>query len=617
MNFDDYLPLFWDMLDGKRHDWYDRTVIKADLYRTLITGVGMDKELRKFNKREDDDLFEQRKLITQQVCSAVADNVEEVFFKVPRSLSLNRILENKDTDKLDELEGIMNKFWGVDSLDDYMATRWIELNFIDPNAFVVIEWKDFDNTVERATPYPFEVRSKDVMNYEMDNRVLEWLLVEGMERKNVLIKEKIEEKEIYSYTLYYKGGAVKWERVYLEDIINIVIEEKKVKKVGEFNYIRKKKDDDFVYRIIETESKLDYIPAYRVGYKRDQYTDGDTFVNPFDSAVPYFKKLINLVSEMDLTVALHVFPQVFQYVKRCSNDKCEGGRVYNAEGVSVICSSCNGIGGDIITSAQDRILLPLPFNREDILDLSGLIYSHRPDIDLITFQKEYVEYLIEQIKTNIFNSDVFTREEIQETATGKNIALQNVYDTLYPCSVAYSTDWKNYVDAVADITDLRDGLISLMTFGKDFKLKTLDDLYRELKIVTDSGADYFIKMSVQDDIANIIYSDDIHSMRKYHVKKRFFPFSGMTQEQIMYVMSGNTVREFDKVLWSNYGNIFDRLEMEDEDFYLRKEAVQWEMIVGMVEGIMEEVKEERPMVVMNRSDEEEIVDDKEDNKGGE
>jgi len=117
-------------------------------------------------------------------------------------------------------------------------------------------------------------------------------------------------------------------------------------------------------------------------------------------------------------------------------------------------------------------------------------------------------------------------------------------------------------------------------------------------------------MSVQDDIANILYADDPDAMLKYNVQKKFFPFSGQTQEQIMLTMTQNYVTTFDKVLYNNYGGMYDRIEIIHPEFYLDTVEKQWGIIQEYVNGVISELDKNKPTIeVTDIEEEEENIDE--------
>jgi len=152
--------------------------------------------------------------------------------------------------------------------------------------------------------------------------------------------------------------------------------------------------------------------------------------------------------------------------------------------------------------------------------------------------------------------------------------------------------------AVADIVELSEGLIAFYHFSKDFKLKSLTDLYMDLKMVGDARASEFVKSAIETDIASIIYSEDERGLLKYNVKQSFFPFSGKTPEQITLLMGTNNVTEFTKCFYANFGNVFDTIEMEQAeqglDFYVMARPRQLSLIEENVNKILGTIESENP-----------------------
>jgi len=86
-----------EVVKGKRHKNYDRTVALAALYRKLYTGDGLDELLERFVARESDAAFAQRKKLTVHVVPTTAKNIMDVFNKVPRS-NYQRILKHETSE---------------------------------------------------------------------------------------------------------------------------------------------------------------------------------------------------------------------------------------------------------------------------------------------------------------------------------------------------------------------------------------------------------------------------------------------------------------------------------------------------------------------------------------
>lgn len=541
--------------------------------------------MRQFNRRENDEAFKQRILITQHITKSVFQNLMKPAFKVPRSNSARRILFYRDdveSKNQHELENVLAKFDGDDSLDSYMETQYIQANHVDPNSFIIVEWEQFDGRKERARPYPFEVSAHEAIFFEYKKNILQYLV----------IKQKYQDtenldlgREITAYTKYGINESIRLISVDDEEIIKKILPVGEEIKIAGITYIKIPETEE-VFIVQRFKNTLGFVPAIRAGFRRDVVTDGRTMVSAIDEAIPILMKLVKANSELDLTMALHAFPQKVQYVPACKNKNCLKGKLINGD----TCRTCKGSGIQQSASAQEIVDVEMPKTKEDMINLGDLVKYHSPEVDLVKFQDEYVKSLMAMAKDARFNSDVFSRKEVAETATGKNIDLQNVYDSLWGDAVAYRKTWRFLVKTVASVTDLIEGLIWDYKFSRDFKMKTLNDLYFDLKLIADSKADEFVKDSIQNDIAQLMYAESELELKRFKTKKAFFPYSGKRLEEIMYIVTTVDRKDFHKVLWESYGWIFDDIELEEADkgknFYDYKKSKQKSVIDKKVKKII-------------------------------
>lgn len=587
-----FSAVFLSIAKDAPHPNYARTVKLAKEYKAIVTGEDLDGMMKRFARRESEEAFQQRKDITEHVLKGVSKSILDVFYKIPRANYL-RIVgysgQNKEN-QTKELESRIGTFWGEMSVDDYMATRWIELNAIDPNAFVVIEFDKFDATKDRAKPYPFEVQSWKAWNYSYQNHILQYLLV----KQPTTFKEQDgKEWEGHVYTCYMENDTV--QLIEVKDNVGLSAVEYEIQETAEAKYVVLNKK---AYRIVEfTPHNAHRVPAFRVGAMRDMYTDGTSRVNLFDAAVPHLKKTLKVNSELDLTMAMTAFPLTIRYDEPCDAAGCLGGTLHDGSS----CSVCHGTGmKKRPTSVQEEITLPIPDNKDDAFDLEKILVYKTPPVELLQFQDEYIERLSGKAKRIVFNSDIFSRSEIAETATGKNIDLQNVYDALWPVARKFARDWEFIVDMIATFTQLNKDLVRSLTFSKDFKLKSKSELLDDLKMAKDADAGPDLKRAIQSDIMRLVYSDDPIAFKKYLVKEEFNPFSGMTQEEIAIALAGNLVPEPVKVLYSNFGYIFDELEMQyaaqNQNFYDLKRDKQRAAIMDKVNEIMNSMAPAQPIL---------------------
>ena len=545
---------------GKTHENYKRVVEKAELYRQLSTGEGMDKLLKKFALRESDQLFKQRVEITQHITSSTISNIMTTFEKGFRA-NFQKVVAYSDDKQLEELTKITNKFWGENNVENYYTQRLIELNTIDPNTYIIIEFKPFDNQIERAAPYPFEANSKEVVDFAYENHVLQYLIVKQ--------KNKVKSVTAFDYTLYLPN----------ETIQICEIEQPKGTNTPEwsestisFEFLETLRTGKRFFEIKKpTPHNIGFVPAYRSGYIRDLANNGTTALAPYDCIIDFLKKSIKVNSELDLTMALLAHPLKLRYGSNCKT--CEGIRTIFNESTNEneTCYTCKGTGFEQTSTVAEEVVISIPNRAEDLIDLDKLVTFKSPPIEIMAFQDKYIQDLTSRAKSIMFNADLFTKSEVAQTATGANIDLQNVYDTLYKFVVHYANIWQFTVKTIAKITDLQNGLVCEMKFSKDFKLKTLNDLMLELSAANTAGASPFLRRNIEKDIARILYSEDEDEYKKYEIKERFNPFSGQSMSNIMFFLTSNLVSNRDKVLYANLGLIFDNLESrflsESQDFY--------------------------------------------------
>lgn len=581
-----------------RHADYDRVVAMADKLTKLITGENMDSLMVQFDRREAKDQFEQRKRITQHITGTVCKNLIKPTYEIPRSNGAKRVLkyfDDNENKKLKEFEDILSKFWGNKPLDDYLIDKWIDMVHSDPNGFVVYEWGSVEKG-KHANPYPFEVSSEEAIYYQYDKNILQYLVVLNEYKQGaggLLQKVTMQSKNaVKRFTIYFVGGSITFDELSKDDADKI----RPFPIENEFNIedIAKKNVEYIniagtIYRVGIYNSELDFLPVVRVGYRLDIFTKGRTCISPIDEAVPILMKTVKANSELDLSMALHAHPQRVQYLQECDEPKCNKGRF--ADGSK--CPVCDGTGmKKTPTTAQESIDLAMPRDREDMVTLENIVTYITPSVDLIRFQDDYIRGLTAQCKESIYNSFIYSRQEIAETATGKNIDMQNVYNSLYPMARAFSAMWEFSVKAVSKITDMYEGLVYSYIFSRDFKMKSLNDLYNDLKLVADSKAPVFVKQSIYDDIARINYTDDKAGYEKYLTMNYFYPYTGKTQEEIMQIINSVPPTDEKRILWEIFGWVFADIEMEyigrKTNFYELSRSVQWKAIQKRIQKVQAE-----------------------------
>ena len=575
---------------NKKHADYQRTVDLAKEYKAHVSGVGIDDYLKRFAKREDEEMFEQRKRLTNSISQSVASSLQKPFYKVARNKNVKKKFTLKGDKTREEIvQKMISGFYGTNELntkglDFWLKNRFIELTFTDPNAFVVIEWEAKPENVP-LEPYPYEVNSIDAYDYIYKHGVLNELFTRQSETIIYLEKDGAEkEKVVDAFTLYEIGSSLKVVEYcpkYFEAKGIVIDETRQVTFV----------ENEIHFIATYNETNLDFIPAFRVGYIRDTATDGRTFVNPFESAMPYFRKALKAVSELDLSITLHTFPQKLQYVTKCKGKgtkKCNNGMV---SGTQTVCSECKGSGLQIHTSGQDAIYFPLPDTPDEIFDLDKILVYKQPPIDLIKFQDEYVRNLKKDAHLSVYNSNMFLAEDPQfaKTATEVNTNTQGIFDTLFPYTEKFSEVWKTAVKVFVRLSGFLTDFELIHIFPTDLEIKTVAVLMAELKLANESEAPSYFRDAILEEIANQVYEGDELGREKHFTRHKFFPFSGKTETEIQFLMASPYVSNFTKVLYANFEAIFTDIEKAVPNFYKLNYNLQWEKLNEFVKPYLEEI----------------------------
>ena len=575
---------------NKKHADYQRTVDLAKEYKAHVSGVGIDDYLKRFAKREDEEMFEQRKRLTNSISQSVASSLQKPFYKVARNKNVKKKFTLKgDKNREEIVQKMISGFYGTNELntkglDFWLKNRFIELTFTDPNAFVVIEWEAKPENVP-LEPYPYEVNSIDAYDYIFKHGVLNELFTRQSETIIYLDKDGAEkEKVVDAFTLYEIGSSLKVVEYcpkYFEAKGIVIDETRQVTFV----------ENEIHFIATYNETNLDFIPAFRVGYIRDTATDGRTFVNPFESAMPYFRKALKAVSELDLSITLHTFPQKLQYVTKCKGKgtkKCNNGMV---SGTQTVCSECKGSGLQIHTSGQDAIYFPLPDTPDEMFDLDKILVYKQPPIDLIKFQDEYVRNLKKDAHLSVYNSNMFLAEDPQfaKTATEVNTNTQGIFDTLFPYTEKFSEVWKTAVKVFVRLSGFLTDFELIHIFPTDLEIKTVAVLMAELKLANESEAPSYFRDAILEEIANQVYEGDELGREKHFTRHKFFPFSGKTETEIQFLMASPYVSNFTKVLYANFEAIFTDIEKAVPNFYKLNYNLQWEKLNEFVKPYLDEI----------------------------
>ena len=566
------------------HKGYRRTVDYAADCKAYFGGVNIDEYLKPFTRRESTELFKQRKEITAHVQSSLGNMLQKPFAKIERSnwTKIVTLPGDKDGEKAKQFERETLAKFSAHGLFGYAFERLLYWNIYDPNCFAVVEFAPFNNEVRRAQPYPFEATADMVVDFQYTNTELDYLAVRQEQEK----QDGENRKEVERFTLYQPVQTVVLQQLTDTEIKALPGGMPPVSKVFPTDVENGdviNADNDRVFQaVIPKPHNLEKTPAARTGYIDSPEDDGATKLSIFDAGLPFAKKLLKINSEIDIVMALLAFPVSIRHAETCDATGCTGGNLPDG----ATCMACHGSGKkQRPTSAQEEIVLDLPDRAEDMLDVNKILTYTYPPTEAVRLQIEVWEKWMDRAVKAVFNSQMYTKAEVAQTAMYHGIELQSIYDTLYPYGRHISQVTAYLANCIGAFTGNKDA-VAMPVIPSDLRFETVGDLFTELKSLRDAGGGNDAAAIIQTRIMERLLRDDPEGLLRWRIDDQFNPFRGMTEEQILEAMNSSLIPEQKKVFYVNRADIMTEILSEKPNFYRLARKEQKRIIDEKTAAIM-------------------------------
>lgn len=629
-----------------KHRHYDHVCrLTREYYRPLSTGHDADHLIKQFNLREDEAAYKQRLRLTQLISPAITNTLMAPARKIPKVRPVVNTAKwptGKEEGGVDastaqkreqELTDAAAKFYGGKGVDHFFGSVLLDQGAIDPNAFCMVLFGNFDNRIEKAKPYPSIISCEDAWNFQYLNGDLQWLLVHRdyeYETSSAAASSKVQRGRIvttplkqakkakgHAWWLYTathqimlrqvdKGKVVHPSVGVIMDANGKEVKAESIRTGAEAAYwLRVTKDE--LYEVAVYEHKAGAVQGFRIGFIPDQRTKGETMVNLWHSAMPYLLKGVKATSELDISASLHAFLQKFSYENPCRGYRDpKSGAVsecnYGSAPDGTICKECKGTGVDVHRSGQDHITLAMPRSKDEAFDLSSLTHYVQLPVEVLKWQDEYVDKLERACYRAVYNSDRFRpADSASTTATGDIIDLQSIYDTLKPVADWYSQSrvlTYRLIAATVVGSDSIDTLEVAHEFPRNMRFETISERVKLLQDMRNAGSSNGAMLQVDTQILEDLYVDDPAALKRAKTMARFNPFIGKSEATVLALISQDLATMEDKVLWTNESRIYAECEARasdnGEDFFSLAERVQRKMIDEVVAEIIQAIEDQAP-----------------------
>lgn len=595
----------------RRHKHYKRTVERAKYYRALSTGDGIEEYMRPYYLRTDEATFQTLCRVTNQVTPSVINSFTDLLDTFHRSHARRELSYGTDEAnerKTLELETMVGNYAGGLGVDKYLRLRLPELQKIDPNRWIIQQWKDFDNVLQYAQPYPFEASSEMALDFAYEVGDLQYLTVQTW-----LDNPDNAALPFQRLTCYQKGFAAVLTEINKKGSGPDLLESKDPIELlpgGTYTI------NGSLWSYKEYIDGLSDIKAKRAGYKRDLQTDGETYVWPWVAAEPRLNHSMQIIAELHFTAAKVAHPTTVRLGESCpepeENGKGGCGGVGKINGH--VCGICDGTGhkkASSTSSIEEVVFVIDPSTMgadgiKNLPDLSKMLYFVSPEVSILEWQEQHAEKTLAACWKDFTGNDTLERPNATQTdtATAKQIDRQKENNPVYEYGVFYAGMFEWKVRAIAEITGKDAGLIARIFVGKNLKTETIAELMVALQEALKTGNQALIE-SLNWDIARQVTMDSPDDFLEYEVQSRFDPFAGCTPEEKILKAESPLVPLAKRTLWQNLGWIFDDIEQDSPGFYKMPHEAQKLIVDKKVQEIIDGNNAEKqamaPQITLNRA----------------
>lgn len=542
---------------GERWPGYDKTVQVADFWNKIISGKGHDEILISMRPGEKKDQKDQKVRLYNSRTKSVANKIQSQIKEVYRSDNIFNSIHFSDkkddnSDRVKTIKESLTGFSGRKSVRRWLRDRFLRLNMVDPNSYIVVSFTQSKD--KKQNYYPIEVRSKDVLKPYYLNGTLQYLAFKETGSEKVKKGDnEISNIESYKYWIFGHDWAILYHKC--PKGANGIGAPVQITQASQENY---SEEVEYSWYYSEYNIKARHVPAYCVGYVPDPENNDQTFQSIMYPSEELQKELIWKKSMYDVHSILHGIAQKFAFVPSCDYDDkdaklaCTRGILTNGKQ----CPQCNGTGQmPFHTSEQDIITLTLPKKSEDIWDLSKMIWYQPIPVTIIENVRDEVKELERAIPLSIFNTSLIDRGDLWQPETATKV-LQDTNSTnnvLFDFGLADAEMYKNIVTTIAVYSNQwREDLVIDYSYPNDFNLETTADLFAQAKEAI--GSPIAVRNKVNSKLIAKLCIDDKEAIADYETRQYWRPFTDQSQLGL--------VPEYDRsrILYIYFDQIFRELE---------------------------------------------------------
>ena len=567
------------IVKGLRHEHYDRVCQVADFAYKINTGLNQ-KEFIICYRTESDTQQENRVSLTNSYTPFIAGQIESVYKKAERSDNVQKQLYHTDETVLTKLQNKTEFFHGKKSFENYLNQRLRYYYFNDPNAWLLFDRRtivDSFNEVSDFKFYPFEVSSKQAINYYKDNGEVKWLIIQHdkpgpalnkvknhtkppesnlpPKRTKKEVEKEVEVSKLKTFYIYAADCIIKYDEFKKEDLDAIQRNpEIDIDTTVLFDPDDESKKMYFTRQVFSNGSKE--FPGLQMGNIPDLITRGETYVTPLQKGRGILLDIMRDKSFLDITKAKHTFLQKLVYSQPCDHEhsvhgSCSGGCY---EDTDIECKKCHGKGEKWHTSDQEILAVRLPEEGTPVPLSTFAAYIQLPH-ETPKFLSEELAKELSLVEQAVFNTQVLRNPVFGKTATEVVQLNENVYDALYEFGTLISESYCLGIRICSQYLGKDQGLKVFHKFGRDFRLKDAATRIADYRAAREAGIDGKTLQELGYQVTQKVFQDDPKILSEIKAFDCFKPFADKTVQEIAFIFQDRELDDGDRVLYENFDKI--------------------------------------------------------------
>lgn len=515
-------------------------------HKLHITGEGFDELLNeRINGLESDKNYNVKKEVARPTTTRIYKQILNQYQKVFRAKGFFKKYQFKNNDEnlVNDFKEYLNDVGGGLSLDQLMQIVWFKASFEEFNGVFLVELPEVQET-EFAEPFIKFKGVDHIHDIFVKGERIEYIIFawQTMEQGRKVKHYRVIDDAFDYHFIEVNGKAQLATRMMLND-------------VGEFEEV-----EDIIPNI------WGYVPAIQPS-QLTKRVDNDTLKKSFiEETMSDADAYLSVSNDHAVSVKLHQHPIFYAYDATC--DMCSGTGYLERDGGQYDCGTCSTTGSVPFWKKDTTQGISVPAPREEEEWTNVTTPAGYINIDNETILNQIVEMNREEalIEKGALGTDgVLSSEKKQETATGKEIDTQPLFDTLTNFSNNGQFDEQFLTDAlgVARYNDSNEtgkryeG--SLILWGKQFFVRSTQVIEKEYLESKKAGApDYFLK-GLLEELNFTKYDNNPKAKQRSVILSILEPFVVKTVDEVKEL----GVDVVDLTLKTYFNDFIERFELEN------------------------------------------------------